>query len=157
MCQFARLAHHLIAQFGGFHHLTGRTPRPYPGLEVGGIGDLDLRRVLRLCDHVGGVGIDETDDDIVIKIEIAGMHEEDFRISLDGRLLHITGLRRDLAGKLAYQHLEINYGEFRLDVRLPHAVAESEVRASYEKGFLFVFVPRHPRQRRIPVTEANNC
>lgn len=96
----------------------------------------------------------ETDQHIVIKVEIAGMQEEDFAVALDGRILHISGLRRDSAGKLAYQRMEINYGEFRVDIRLPHAVSESDIRASYDRGFLSVYVPRQPRQRRIPVTES---
>jgi HSP20 family molecular chaperone IbpA len=98
----------------------------------------------------------ETDHQIVIKVEIAGMGEDDFTLSLDGRLLQISGIRRDTGGKLAYQRMEINYGEFRLDIRLPHAVAQSEIEARYDKGFLSVYVPRRPNQRRIPVTEASS-
>lgn len=96
----------------------------------------------------------ETDEQIVVKVEIAGMREEDFSISLDGYMLHIGGTRGDSAGKLAYERMEINYGEFRLDIRLPHLVDQSEIDASYDRGFLSVHVPRQPHRRRIPITEA---
>ena len=96
----------------------------------------------------------ETDEHIVIKVEIAGMREEDFRISLDGLVLRIEGSRGDTVEKLAYQRMEINYGQFRLAIRLPHAVSQSEVDASYDKGFLSVYVPRRPQRRRIPISEA---
>ncbi len=96
----------------------------------------------------------ETDEQIVVKVEIAGMREEDFAISLDGYVLHIGGRRGDSAGKLAYERMEINYGEFRLDIRLPHLVDQSEIDASYDRGFLSVHVPRQPHRRRIPITEA---
>ncbi len=96
----------------------------------------------------------ETDQHIVIKVEIAGMQEEDFDISLDGHLLTISGIRRDTPGKLAYQRMEVNYGEFHLDIRLPHIVKEEQVEASYDRGFLLVSVPRQPQQRRIPVSPA---
>ncbi|HOG46971.1 MAG TPA: Hsp20/alpha crystallin family protein [Anaerolineae bacterium] len=97
----------------------------------------------------------ETDESIVIRVEIAGMREEDFDISLDGHVLHIGGSRGDSSGKLAYQRMEINYGEFRLDIRLPRLVALSEIEASYEKGFLSVSVPRQPQRRRIPIAEVD--
>lgn len=96
----------------------------------------------------------ETDQQIVVKVEIAGMREEDFHLSLDGNMLHIGGTRGDSAGKLAYERMEINYGEFRLDIRLPHPVDQSEIDASYDRGFLSVRVPRRPHRRRIPITEA---
>ncbi len=98
----------------------------------------------------------ETDCHIVIKVEIAGMREEDFDIGLDGRILSISGIRRDSTGKLAYQRMEINYGEFRLDIRLPYVVDETEIDASYDKGFLSVSVPRKPLQRHIPVSEGSD-
>lgn len=98
----------------------------------------------------------ETGEHIVIRVEIAGMREEDFRISLDGLVLRIEGSRGDAAEKLAYQRMEINYGAFRLAVRLPHPVSQSEIEASYDKGFLSVRVPRQPQRRRIPIIEVNN-
>ncbi len=107
------------------------------------------RRVFRPpCD------VFETDEQIVVKVEIAGMREEDFSISLDGYVLRIGGTRGDSAGKLAYERMEINYGEFRLDIRLPHMVELSQIDATYEKGFLLVRVPRRPQRRRIPIAEA---
>ena len=97
----------------------------------------------------------ETDEHIVIKVEIAGMREEDFRISLDGPVLRIEGSRGDAVEKLTYQRMEINYGDFQLAVRLPYAVNQSDVEASYDRGFLSVSIPRQPQRRRIPVSEAN--
>ncbi len=97
----------------------------------------------------------ETDEHIVVRVEIAGMREEDFRISLDGLVLRIEGSRGDATEKLAYQRMEINYGEFRLAVRLPHPVNQSEVEASYDRGFLSVYIPRQPQRRRIPIAEVS--
>lgn len=97
----------------------------------------------------------ETDQHLVIKVEIAGMREEDFSIALDGYVLRIGGSRGDSGGKLAYQRMEVNYGEFRLAIRLPHLVDQDEIDASYDRGFLSVYVPRQPQLRRIPVSKAN--
>ena len=92
----------------------------------------------------------ETDDEFVVKVEIAGMQQEDFQISFNDHTLTITGQRRDPVGKLVYQNMEISYGDFRTDVRIGWPLEQSEIEATYEQGFLFVKLPK-VRQRRVPV------
>lgn len=95
----------------------------------------------------------ETDSAVVVKIEIAGLSPEDFTISLDPRVLTVRGVRRDPASKLAYQQLEINYGQFQTEVRLPWPINETaEVEASYEQGFLTIVLPK-AQARRVPIRE----
>ena len=93
----------------------------------------------------------ETDAYVVVKMEIAGMKEGDFTITLSSRTLTISGLRRDPAAKLAYQQKEIAYGRFEATVYLPTAVADDEIEATYADGFLKVVMPKARRQR-VPVT-----
>jgi HSP20 family protein len=97
----------------------------------------------------------ETDSYIVVKVEIAGMEEEDFVVSLDSKRLLITGIRRDPAAKLAYQQMEIPYGQFETDVLLPLAVDEDQVEATYHNGFLSVFLPK-ARPRQVPVINSES-
>ncbi len=94
----------------------------------------------------------ETDDYIVVKVEIAGMAESDFTISLSNNLLTITGTRVDPVSKLAYQQLEIPYGDFRTDVYLPWAIDNDEVEATYQDGFLKVILPK-AKPHKIHVVE----
>ncbi|MBC7251125.1 MAG: Hsp20/alpha crystallin family protein [Anaerolineae bacterium] len=94
----------------------------------------------------------ETDDYIVVKVEIAGMAESDFTISLSDNLLTITGTRVDPVSKLAYQQLEIPYGDFRTDVYLPWAIDDDEVEATYQDGFLKVILPK-AKPHKIHVVE----
>jgi HSP20 family protein len=84
----------------------------------------------------------ETHENVIVKVEIAGMSEEDFTISLSNRSLRIAGTRRDPDYKLAYQQLEIPYGHFCSEVFLPYAVAYEEIHAAYEAGFLTVVLPK---------------
>jgi HSP20 family protein len=95
----------------------------------------------------------ETDGDIVIKVEIAGVREEEIGISVDAHVLSISGTRRDSGDKLAYQRMEINYGDFTLEIRLPAEADEDAIEASYDRGFLLVRVPRRPRQTHVPITD----
>jgi len=92
----------------------------------------------------------ETDSCAVVKVEIAGMAEDHFDISLDGRRLTIRGLRRDPAAKLAYQQMEILYGEFETSVHLPWNIQEDQIEATYQDGFLSVVLPK-ARPRQVPV------
>jgi HSP20 family protein len=84
----------------------------------------------------------ETDTCIVVKVEIAGMQQEDFSISLGSRRLVISGVRRDPAAKLGYQQMEILYGHFETDVHLPRAIDEEKIEATYANGFLSVVLPK---------------
>ena len=92
----------------------------------------------------------ETDDCVVVKVEIAGMDRDAFVISLDGRRLTIAGVRRDPAEKLAYQRMEVLYGQFETQVHLTRPVDEGHVEAVYENGFLIVRLPT-VKPRQVPV------
>ena len=97
----------------------------------------------------------ETDDCIVVKVEIAGMVQEDFSISLEAKKLIISGIRRDPAAKLGYQQMEILYGHFETQVLLPRAVEVEKIEATYQNGFLSVRRPKAlPRQ--VPVMSTDD-
>jgi len=83
----------------------------------------------------------ETDNAIIIRVEIAGMRESDFAISLIGRNLRIRGIRQDTSEKRAYRQMEIPFGEFSTEFELPYLVNSNEVGAIYRDGFLLITLP----------------
>jgi HSP20 family protein len=88
----------------------------------------------------------ETEDAFVVRVEIAGVEEDDFKIELDGRYLSIKGIRPDLPERRAYHQMEIRFGEFSIDVELSSPVVAAAVEAVYNNGFLRVTLPKaHPR------------
>jgi HSP20 family protein len=92
----------------------------------------------------------ETEESVIVKVEIAGMSEQDFCVSLSNRNLSVSGVRRDPDCKLSYQQLEIPYGHFHTEVFLPYAVDREEIRATYENGFLTVVLPKvEPHQVQV--------
>jgi HSP20 family molecular chaperone IbpA len=92
----------------------------------------------------------ETEESVIVKVEVAGMSEQDFAVSLSNRTLTVSGVRRDLDCKLSYQQLEIPYGRFSTEVFLPYSVERNEIEATYENGFLTVTLPKlKPRRVRI--------
>lgn len=94
----------------------------------------------------------ETDDSVVVKVEVAGMKSDDFCISLDAKSLVISGVRHDPAAKLGYQQMEILYGHFETEVYLPRAVDTEGIEATYTDGFLSVRLPK-AKPRRVPVVD----
>jgi HSP20 family molecular chaperone IbpA len=98
----------------------------------------------------------ETDEYVIVKVEIAGMTEEDFAISLEGKRLIVSGVRRDPGAKLAYHQLEILYGLFETAVHLTRAIQEDKIEATYHNGFLSVRLPK-VRPRQVPVVSAEDA
>ncbi len=83
----------------------------------------------------------ETDDAIIIRVEVSGMREADFTITLVERSLTIRGVRQDTSERRAYHQMEIAFGEFHTEVELPYLVVADKVEASYRDGFLRVMLP----------------
>lgn len=92
----------------------------------------------------------ETDGEFVILIELAGMRGAEIAVTLDGHKLRVRGQRRHRAGLAAYHQMEINDGDFAVEVRVPVPVDRERIDASYNDGFLRVRLPKtEPRQ--IPI------
>jgi len=94
----------------------------------------------------------ETEEVVVVRVEIAGMEENDFSIVIDGRYLSIRGLRGDVMERRAYHQMEIRFGEFATEVELPYPIVVSEIEAVYSNGFLQIRLPK-ARPVKISVDE----
>jgi HSP20 family protein len=85
----------------------------------------------------------ESDDHIIIKVEIAGMVQENFEITYYKNILSISGCRTDEnSAKKSFHQLEIGYGEFlsTIEINLPIQVEQAE--ALYKNGFLILKLPK---------------
>ena len=75
------------------------------------------------------------------------LRQEDFQITFDQGILTVAGKRNDPSEKVAYQRLEIAYGEFMTQVHVPWLVDEAQIEAEYIQGFLFVKLPKRGFER----------
>ena len=92
----------------------------------------------------------ETEDAIIVRVEIAGMRESDFSIHLLDRSLVIRGARQDIQERRSYHQLEIPFGEFSTEIDLLIPVATDQIEAVYRDGFLRVTLPKaRPHQIKI--------
>jgi len=89
----------------------------------------------------------ETDDAIVVRVEIAGMDEAEISIVLHDRVLVIHGVRQDVSERRAYHQMEILFGEFMTEIELPAPIIAEDVVAEYKGGFLKVTLPQERPQR----------
>lgn len=86
----------------------------------------------------------ETDAEVVITMEVAGMSQEDFSIALNDNLLTISGTRKPHPAndKALYRNMEINSGEFERNFELPDSIDPEGVSATYRAGFLVVTITK---------------
>lgn len=84
----------------------------------------------------------ETEANYVIKVEIAGMRDEDFEVSVENNILMISGFRADLNERRAYHQMEIRFGRFELAVEIPATVDIEKAIAEYKDGFLMIVLPK---------------
>jgi HSP20 family molecular chaperone IbpA len=95
--------------------------------------------------------VTETETHIVVTVEIAGMEDAEFHITLRGKQLAVSGKRERHSGIHAFHQMEISYGEFATNVKLPSQVESEGVDANYADGFLTVRLPK--QRRHMPIIE----
>ena len=84
----------------------------------------------------------ETEENFVIKLEIAGMRDEDIEVAFENNVLMISGNRSDLNERRAYHQMEIRYGKFEMAVEIPVKVNIEQATAGYQDGFLVIMLPK---------------
>ena len=96
------------------------------------------------------VDVFETEDAVVVRVEIAGVSSDDVRVSVDGPALRISGVRRapDDEGVQRLHQMEIASGPFERRVRIPTAFDPNRVSARLADGFLLVTLMRRASARR---------
>lgn len=94
--------------------------------------------------------VSETESEIVVVAEIAGMDTEKVDIEVEGDDLYISGARQDRNRSTSkhYQLMEITYGAFERVIRLPARVDAAGATAAYEDGFLEIRLPKAGKKER---------
>ncbi len=98
------------------------------------------------------VDVYETEADLVVRAEIAGIASHSLRVAVDGQLLRISGVREATEGGeiLRLHQVEIASGPFERRVPIPVGFDRERVVAHLADGFLTVTLPkRRPRRVRV--------
>jgi len=88
--------------------------------------------------------IKETDKAIIAEVEIPGFDPEKVEVSVEDNVLRVKGSmdEKKEEKEKGYWRKEIRTGSFERMVRLPVALKENSVEATYEKGILKIVMPK---------------
>ena len=86
----------------------------------------------------------ETDDQIVVTVELPGVHAEDVEVSVEDSTLTVGGAREfsSEVEQERYRRIERRYGAFSRAVTLPPKVDTSKVDARFSDGVLTIEIPK---------------
>lgn len=99
----------------------------------------------------------ETEENLVIFIELPGLREDEIDISISGNTLTIRGERKmdKELQKESYHQIERAYGAFSRRLDIPPGMETGKVSASFKDGILTLSVPRReasqPKKIKIKV------
>jgi HSP20 family protein len=84
----------------------------------------------------------ETEDSFVVRVEVAGMRDDDFEVAIENNVLMVSGNRSDLNERRAYHQMEIRFGKFEIAVEIPVPIEIEKSVAEYKDGFLVTHLPK---------------
>jgi HSP20 family protein len=99
----------------------------------------------------------ETSDEIIIRVEIAGVEKEKLEVEINSKAVRVFGSRTEMprvAGG-TYRLAEIQYGKFERIVFLPAPIDTEVVSSSYSSGLLQLRLAKLPQAKTytIPIDE----
>lgn len=121
--------------------------------EIGG------KEQLAAGSFVPAVDVYEDQKNLVLKLEVPGLNEEDLNISLENDTLSVQGERKFEKEEKEenFHRIERRYGSFTRTFRLPKTVDSESVEASYEKGVLKITLAKKaeakPKQIKVGVAK----
>ncbi len=114
------------------------------------------QRAQQLTEWAPAVDVLQRDGDLVVRAELPGVRPEDVDITLQNRVLTISGERREEQEEErgGYYVRERRRGSFSRSMTLPEGVDEDSIRARYENGVLEVPIEgaaavREPRRIQV--------
>jgi HSP20 family protein len=106
--------------------------------------DFGMPSFPRIARDIPSIDLSESEDKLIINVEISGINPEDLDISVTEDRLHITGeTKQESVDKGdTYRSVERRYGSFSRDIPLPCRVMKEEVTATYKEGILTIVMPK---------------
>jgi len=91
----------------------------------------------------------ETETEVIVLLEIAGMKQRDFSITLSGDILTVKGERKEKTEPsiTSFKNKEINFGMFERNIYLPENIDPNEISAEYKDGFLGITIKKRKTKK----------
>lgn len=98
------------------------------------------------------VDVIETEGGVTVRAELAGVRRDGLRVSVDGDVLRLSGVRESTGPVVRLHQMEIASGPFERRIRVPIPFDREGVSAHLEDGLLTVTLPRRkPVRRKVTV------
>jgi len=90
------------------------------------------------------VDIYETDESIVVMVELAGMKKEEIELTYNNGYLFVSGVRKQAypEGLTRVHRIEIDAGKFMRKIWIGKDIVIGDIEAEYREGILKVTVPK---------------
>ena len=107
------------------------------------------------------VDIYETENELVVKVDLPDLQEKDIDVRVENNMLTIRGERKfDDVHEDNYLRVERAYGSFMRSFSLPNTVSSENIRAEYHNGVLSLHMAKleesKPKQIKISVSGNGN-
>lgn len=100
--------------------------------------------------------LEETGQDLVLRVELPGLDKEDCSIRIEGNMLYLSGEKRmeRETQDSTYHVMERAYGAFERAIALPGNVNADAAQASFKNGVLTVRLPKTASESAKSITVA---
>src|SRR5260221_7814634 len=101
----------------------------------------------------------EDEHNVILKLEIPGVNEEDLKVSVENNVLTIQGERKFEKEEKEenFHRIERRYGSFTRTFKLPNTVDSERVEAGYDQGVLKITLAKRaeakPKQIKVGSTQ----
>ena len=102
------------------------------------------------------IDVVEEEDKFSVKVELAGVKEEDVNVSIVGDTLTIEGEKKaeSEVKRKGYYYSETSYGSFSRSITIPSTIDTGKIEANYDKGVLEISLPKAPEVKPKKITVA---
>jgi HSP20 family protein len=155
-----------VEDFNEFNYPLGTIPQL---LDLAGSGQPSIRnfvpgqsRYLGIDHLAPTVDIYETENELVLKVDLPGIDEKDLDVRVENNMLTIRGERKfeEKVKEDNYLRIERSYGSFSRSFSLPTTVNTEAINAQYTNGVLTVELAKRaeskPKQVKVNVTNSKN-
>ncbi|MFO7761747.1 MAG: Hsp20/alpha crystallin family protein [Desulfobia sp.] len=95
------------------------------------------------------VDVYETESDIIIYVEIAGLSDNDISVTATSTEIIVSGVRRrpNIPGIIGVHQLEVDTGRFERKLTLSSPIDSGNTTSVYQKGCLLIRAPKKTSNR----------
>ena len=117
--------------------------------------DMDDFYVNSMTMRTPSVNIIEGKEDFKIEVAAPGMEKKDFSVNIDHNLLTIETKKESKTESKdeRYTRREFSFNTFRRSFTLPESIVQEKIDAKYDKGILYIILPKKEEAKVKPTRE----